>query len=333
MTLSNYPLVSVIVPVYNTGEYLAKCVESLIRQTYPNVEIILVDDGSTDQSTIAVCNEIDAENQNVRLIRKANGGSSSARNVGICAANGEYIGFVDSDDCVEPEMYLSLVENAQANNARISIGGMVIEGHGKIQRPVEARAGKLPSSEALHYYLLGYWHSSCTNIYHCSLFKNISFPLNETNEDFIFNYQMLSSSDMVYVDKRVFYHYIKHPGSTTTSAANLKNLDWPMHVDQIESDLKNSGRYEQLADELEYQSIICSVVLSNKALIELAKGPCNEAEEVFRISVNRINNLKKEAWKNKFLHGKYRAMALSLMRWPAVYKLLVLFALRLKAVK
>lgn len=329
----DYPLISIIVPVYNTGEYLTKCVESLIHQTYPNIEIILVDDGSTDQATIAICDEIDAENQSVRLIRKANGGASSARNAGICAANGEYIGFVDSDDFVEPEMYLNLVENAQTNNTKISIGGMVIDGYRKMQRPVKVRAGKLSSSEALHYYLLGYWHSSCTNIYHCSLFRNATFPLGETNEDFIFNFKMLSLSDTVYVDKRAFYHYVKRTGSATTSTACLNNLDWPKHVDQIESDLRNSGRYEQLSDELEFQSIFCAVVLSNKALMDLARGPHEEAEAVFLASTNRIRNLKAQVIKNKYLHGKYRAMALALTHCPAVYRNLVTFVLRAKGAK
>ena len=98
------PLISVIVPVYNIIEYLPRCVHSITSQTYENLELLLVDDGSTD-GTGELCDRLAAEDGRIRVFHKENGGSSSARNLGISQAKGEYLGFVDSDDYVEPDMY------------------------------------------------------------------------------------------------------------------------------------------------------------------------------------------------------------------------------------
>ena len=98
------PLISVIVPVYKVELYLRQCVDSLLAQTYSNLEIILVDDGSPDGCP-AICDEYARKDSRVRVIHKPNGGLSDARNVGLDAARGEYIGFIDSDDWVMPDMY------------------------------------------------------------------------------------------------------------------------------------------------------------------------------------------------------------------------------------
>lgn len=114
-------MISVIVPVYNTKEYLERCVNSLRSQTFQDLEIILVDDGSTDGSG-GLCDSLSAGDQRIRVLHKENGGSSSARNLGLAAARGEYIGFVDSDDYVEADMYEGLyraLEECSVNAAQV----------------------------------------------------------------------------------------------------------------------------------------------------------------------------------------------------------------------
>ncbi len=101
-------MISVIVPVYNTGKYLPKCIDSILAQTYRDLELILVDDGSADDSG-KICDDYAAKDRRVRVFHKENGGSSSARNLGITKARGEYIGFIDSDDFIEPDMYECLL--------------------------------------------------------------------------------------------------------------------------------------------------------------------------------------------------------------------------------
>ena len=101
------PLISVIVPVYNVAAWLPRCVDSILAQTYENLEILLVDDGSTDGSG-NICEEYAKKDTRIRVLHKENGGLSSARNAGLDAAAGAYIGFVDSDDWIAPEMYAEL---------------------------------------------------------------------------------------------------------------------------------------------------------------------------------------------------------------------------------
>ena len=112
MAVSTQPLISVIVPVYNVERYLDQCVESLIGQTYERLEIILVDDGSTDSSG-EQCNAWANRDNRIRAVRQCNAGLAAARNTGLDLAKGEYIGFVDSDDYVLPDMFGTLLHNLQ----------------------------------------------------------------------------------------------------------------------------------------------------------------------------------------------------------------------------
>ncbi len=111
--------ISVIIPVYNVEPYIRKCIDSVINQTYINLEIILVDDGSTDNSG-KVCDEYATKDKRVKVLHKRNGGVSSAKNAGLKEVTGKYLGFVDSDDWIEPEMYEILYNDLTFNNASFS---------------------------------------------------------------------------------------------------------------------------------------------------------------------------------------------------------------------
>lgn len=124
--MNSQPKISVIVPVYKTEGLLDRCVESIVGQTYKNLEIILVDDGSPDNCP-AMCDEWAEKDSRIRVIHKENGGLCSARNAGMDIATGDYLGFVDSDDCIEPDMYQLLVENAVSTQADISRCGIFVD--------------------------------------------------------------------------------------------------------------------------------------------------------------------------------------------------------------
>lgn len=117
------PLISVIIPVYKTEAYLEKCVRSVMMQSYRNLEIILVDDGSPDGCP-EICDEYAALDNRIKVIHKANGGLSDARNAGLNIASGIWISFIDSDDWIEPDMYEVLIRNANNTGAEISVGGV-----------------------------------------------------------------------------------------------------------------------------------------------------------------------------------------------------------------
>ena len=123
-------LISVIVPVYNTEKYLGRCVDSIINQTYTNLEIILVDDGSPDNSP-AICDEYAKKDQRIKVIHKENGGLSSARNAGLDIAKGDFISFIDSDDWVEKDLFEVLVSLYGKTQAEIIASSFVGDGNGQ----------------------------------------------------------------------------------------------------------------------------------------------------------------------------------------------------------
>lgn len=118
------PKISVIVPVYNVAPYLKKCVDSIINQTFTDIEIILVDDGSTDESG-TICDQYAQKDSRVKVIHKPNGGLSDARNSGLEVCSGEYIGFVDSDDWISPDMYETLIHFAVKEDLDVAMCGVL----------------------------------------------------------------------------------------------------------------------------------------------------------------------------------------------------------------
>lgn len=120
MAIPEYPLISVIVPVYNVERYLDQCMDSLVRQSYINLEIVVVDDGSTDSSG-KKCDAWAERDSRIRVIHQANKGLAGARNAGLDVARGDYIGFVDSDDYTLPDMFSTMMRNMQESEADLSI--------------------------------------------------------------------------------------------------------------------------------------------------------------------------------------------------------------------
>ena len=126
MSYSQHQLISIIVPIYNVEDYLKRCIDSILGQTYKNLEVILVDDGSPDKCG-KICEEYKLIDSRIKVIHKKNGGLSSARNNGLDIATGDFIGFVDSDDYIERNMYESLIEALNNNNADIATCGIIRE--------------------------------------------------------------------------------------------------------------------------------------------------------------------------------------------------------------
>ena len=208
-------LISVIVPVYNTYDLLSRCVNSIRRQTYRNLEIILVDDGSTDNSG-ALAEKMAMEDKRVRVFHKENGGSSSARNLGIEKARGDFIGFVDSDDYIEPEMYERLLAVAIEENllmVQISRDEIDEQGNRMPDVCVPPEQPELWECENFMRELLLHRGDSsfCTKLLHASLLKEERFPEGELNEDFYLLVRLLPKIPAVAIlpeqEYHVFYRY------------------------------------------------------------------------------------------------------------------------------
>lgn len=212
-------LLSIIVPVYNIMEYLPRCVDSIRRQTYPNLEIILVDDGSTDNSG-ALAEKMALEDRRIKVLHKENGGSSSARNLGISAAKGEYIGFVDSDDYIEPEMYERLLNAAlQENLLMVQTSRDEIDEQGNLMPDVCVPPKQPELWDCEHFMRELLMHrgdcSFCTKLLHRSLLEKERFPEGELNEDFYLLVRLLPKVSAVAILPEQDYHVFYRYGSNT----------------------------------------------------------------------------------------------------------------------
>lgn len=216
------PLLTIIVPVYNILEYLPRCVHSITAQTYENLEILLVDDGSTD-GTGELCDELAKEDSRIRVLHKPNGGSSSARNMAIEQAKGEYLGFVDSDDYIEPDMYQRLYEGIVRYQVPMAqIGRDEIDVEGKLL-PNICEPPKEPEcfgAEAFLKELLMHRGdcSFCTKLVHRDLFKEDKFPVGLLNEDFRLLVQMLPKAKSLVSLSGQTYHVFYRIGSNSRKA-------------------------------------------------------------------------------------------------------------------
>lgn len=216
------PLISVIVPVYNTQEYLARCVHSITAQTFQNLEILLVDDGSTDGSG-ALCEKLALEDGRIKVFHQENGGSSAARNLALGQAAGEYIGFVDSDDYIEPYFYEKLYRAIKEYGVAVSqIGRDEIDERGNLL-PNICEPPKEPvlweSRDFLRELILHRGDCSfCTKLLARELFGDSRFPENKLNEDFYLLIQMLPRIKGLISLPEQGYHVFYRMGSNSRKA-------------------------------------------------------------------------------------------------------------------
>ena len=226
MNTEKQGLLSVIVPIYKVEEYLQKCVDSIINQTYTNLEIILVDDGSPDNCG-KICDEYAAKDERIVVIHKANGGLSDARNAGIEIAKGEYLGFVDSDDYIAPDMYEVLMEDMLKTGVDMAICAVrrvYKESVFDDKRKGALVHAVLSAHDAMQFCM----ENSVTawnKVYKRFLFSDIRYPIGKTAEDAFVIADILENVKSVSVNPRQLYYYVCRPDSITTKSFTEKNLD------------------------------------------------------------------------------------------------------------
>ena len=203
------PLISVIVPVYKVELFLERCLNSIIGQTYRNLEIILVDDGFPDKCP-QICDSYAKKDGRIKVIHQKNKGLSGARNAGVDSALGEYIGFVDSDDWIDSDMYASLMQSAIEDDADIVCCGVIHTMDEKVLWELSYEKPQIMTSEeALHDLI--YWHTRntivCNKIYKSFLFDNIRFPCGEVHEDNAVMYKLIGGAKKIsYIDKTCYIY-------------------------------------------------------------------------------------------------------------------------------
>lgn len=225
-------LISVIVPVYKVEKYLCRCIDSIIAQTYANLQIILVDDGSPDESG-AICDYYAAGDSRIKVIHKENGGLSDARNAGLEAACGSYIGFVDSDDYICPDMYEKLYNAVMACNADMAVcnfryvdenGNDIEERNNALPVRNEVIAGRTALARTLDdkgWYYVTAWN----RLYSRRLIRDIYFPEGKLHEDEFIAHRVYSKAVRVACVADVCYMYVQRGGSIMQTGYGIHNLD------------------------------------------------------------------------------------------------------------
>ena len=263
------PLISVIVPVYKVEAYLRRCLDSIVNQTYRNLEIILVDDGSPDRSG-AICDAYAKRDRRIRVIHKVNGGVSSARNAGLEAASGEYIGWVDSDDWIENDMFeylKNLAVTCQADVAQCGRywenGAFVAKEYGSLHGPqtIDLLSEITPSM----------WNGIANEVW-CKLFKsdvieNLRFREDfSVGEDIDFVLHVLRKAERLALGSEAKYHYCQRPESLYNAGGSLDIL-----LRCRETFLNLEREFEQEKDYLQFLKsgsikndfMICSRIVTN----------------------------------------------------------------------
>lgn len=219
------PILSIIVPVYNKERFIDECIQSILNQTLTDFELILVNDGSTDGS-YTVCKKFAERDSRIRLIDQRNGGASAARNKGIDNANGKYIGFIDADDTIEPDMYELLIRNAEAGNADISVCRLQVFFPNKRITPSQSAGVKvLNHTEALVACLRGDLDRSANNkIYRREVIKDIRFE-GHIYEDILYTCKTFLAANKTVFENVVKYNYLVRENSASMSAFNPRYLE------------------------------------------------------------------------------------------------------------
>lgn len=225
--------ISVIIPVYNVELYIERCLESIINQTYKNLEIILVNDGSTDKSG-TICDEYALKDSRIRVIHQKNGGLSSARNRGLDIATGEYIGFVDSDDWISTDMYQTLLTIAlkyEVDIVECGVQQVYCYKDFFYEDNIEINEDKIFLSnniDALNEELK--WGKftaiACNKLYKSNLFSTHRYPIGKIHEDEYLTYKLLYSAVKLASIKDIkLYYYLQERQGAITSKFTEKNLD------------------------------------------------------------------------------------------------------------
>ena len=222
------PLISVIVPVYKVEEYLNRCIESIVNQTYTNLEIILVDDGSPDRCP-EMCDEWAKKDKRIKVIHKKNGGQASARNDGLALAGGDLVGFVDSDDFIAPSMYEAMYAVMKENECDVvECSRLDFVSDNEVELPKELGPVTVFSREETIRDFLAEKHLKRTvwnMLVKASIARKVQFDAGKTHEDILWPYRVFMLSDRIaYLDSRLYF-YFQRPNSTMNKKYSEKRFD------------------------------------------------------------------------------------------------------------
>lgn len=267
------PLISVVVPVYGVEKYLPKCVDSILNQTYQNLEIILVDDGSPDNCG-RICDSYAEKDSRIRVIHQKNGGLSAARNAGVAVAKGEYISFIDSDDYISPNMYTRMYDAIRENGAQLCICAMRwVHEDGSVFAGMEQGAirdevlTKVAAFQKLHGKNGANYVTAVNKLYHRSLFDNVTFPVGRIHEDEFTVHLFMAQCEKVVCIGEELYFYVQRAGSITNSRYTIRKLDGVRAMWARYRFFRKNGFREEAAWALRAGSWLYDAMLDNLSVL------------------------------------------------------------------
>lgn len=312
----NNELISIIVPIFNVENYLEKTIESILNQTYTNIEVLCIDDGSTDNS-LQKLNEIASKDSRIKVFSKENNGVTLARKNAYEHAAGEYVGFVDADDIIEPTMYERLYNNMLKYNADIShCGHDILWLDGK--RSYYYNTGQVRKQkriDGIESLLLGSFEPGlCNKLYKYDLLKSLfhsdflDYSI-KINEDLLMNYYLFKQADSTVLEDVCLYHYVKREGSASSSKMN-SNLIWDqINVKNIILDDSKDSEYEMEA----HKAFILTCIHVYNSLIN------NDSVEFIDDKEQIESLIISEKKYFKLLDKKYKVLAKILSVSPKAY--------------
>jgi glycosyltransferase involved in cell wall biosynthesis len=280
--------ISIIVPVFNTAAYLTRCLESLFGQVHVDLEIILINDGSTDNSG-ELCESFAQRDKRIRVIHQANAGLSAARNAGLTVATGDYVGFVDSDDWITTDMYaylLALLEQNQADIAEIMLDVAYSDAH--LMPKITERIEVFKGDEILIHYFEHNEFAMGLRLYKRQIFTDIRFDVGRINEDYVAGFLALQKAQCLVVSNQPKYFYFSNEQGISESPLRRRDLDLLYAVKRLNEltiDSKNE-RLRNLALTRQYRAPFtllvkmtifgCSDELDKKQMIKRFKVDIRE---------------------------------------------------------
>lgn len=292
----NNPLISVIVPVYNVELYLKECVNSIISQTYRNLEIIMVDDGSTDKSG-NICDTF--EDTRIKVYHKQNGGLSDARNFGLKVSTGDYVLFVDSDDYLDLNMIKVLVDNAINYKVDISICGFskyynetkILKCSNETDNYKIDNLRKIEYLYDFHHYGVGVWNK----LFKKDLLENIFFPVGKVSEDYFVMYKIFYRAKNVYFTGQSLYFYRQRENSITKSKKTRFDVlealnNYVDFAKNKEPSLLNSAIHASVFSWLG----IYNTILNNKDALDKKKELRKKIKFNYKIAYNYETSLNRK---------------------------------------
>lgn len=317
------PTISIIVPVYKVEPYLRQCVDSIRNQTYPNLEIILVDDGSPDGCP-RICDEYAELDSRIQVIHKKNGGLSDARNVGMAVCKGEYLCFVDSDDALPTHALKPLLDMAMEHQADLVIGDHLRFSEDIPEAPNRAANVLLMNKAEAMEDFFRHGCASWARLYRREVHEGLLFPVGEINEDEAIVLRLLDRCNTIAKIDTVVYYYRCRPESITTSAFSEKKMDWYYHCRSNLEWVKT--RYPELVSLATGRLAGCVVFLLDE--IAKAKQPYPEFKKIL------VDDLKQNypEYQKAYRAGKNAKIRMGILNTLSLrcYRLLVSLYRRLR---